>query len=145
MANELKAVIETSKGTINLKLFAEQTPVTVGNFVNLARRGYYNDLIFDDVIPGEIVFGGCARGDGRGNAGLVFPTQAGQRPFGRGTVGIAESDPDTGSGRFFITLTPRPDYDGRKTLLGWVVDGIETAARLRPGDAIEWIEIWDGE
>ena len=63
MGNELKAVIETNKGTINLTLFAEQTPVTEGNFVNLARRGYYNGLKYHRVIPDFMIQGGCPFGD----------------------------------------------------------------------------------
>ena len=75
MKNDLKAVIETSKGTINLKLFADQTPITVGNFVNLARRGYYNDLKFHRVIPDFMIQGGCPFGDGRGGPGYKFPDE----------------------------------------------------------------------
>jgi peptidyl-prolyl cis-trans isomerase B (cyclophilin B) len=66
MTNKLIAVIETEKGTIRLRLFADQTPITVGNFVNLVRRGYYNNLKFHRVIPDFMVQGGCPAGDGRG-------------------------------------------------------------------------------
>ena len=72
MKNNLIAVVETDKGTIRLKLFADQTPVTVSNFDNLARRGYYNNLKFHRVIPDFMIQGGCPAGDGRGGPGYRF-------------------------------------------------------------------------
>ncbi len=72
MTNKLIAVMETEKGTICLRLFADQTPITVGNFVNLARRGYYNNLKFHRVIPDFMIQGGCPAGDGRGGPGYKF-------------------------------------------------------------------------
>jgi len=86
MKNALTAVMDTNKGAIRLKLFADQTPVTVGNFVNLARRRYYNNLKFHRVIPDFMIQGGCPAGDGRGGPGYKisdeFVKETGSRQTG---------------------------------------------------------------
>ncbi|MBN2369031.1 MAG: HEAT repeat domain-containing protein [Vicinamibacteria bacterium] len=139
-----RALIHTRKGVIEIHLNILEAPLACASFVRLARRGFYNDLVFDTVISGEIVFSGCPRGDGRGGAGVVLPSEPGLRPFGRGAMGLAEAQRDMGGSRFFITLTPMPERDGRNTLMGWVADGVETVEKIRPGDKISWIEVWDG-
>lgn len=123
MANELKAVIETSKGTINLRLFADQTPVTVGNFVNLARRGYYDGLKFHRVIPDFMIQGGCPFGDGRGGPGYKFQDEfvAALRHSKPGILSMANAGPQTNGSQFFITHVPTPWLDGKHTVFGEVV------------------------
>jgi peptidyl-prolyl cis-trans isomerase B (cyclophilin B) len=139
-----RALIHTRKGTIEIHFNILEAPLACASFMRLARRGFYNGLVFNAVVPGEIVYSGCPRGDGRGSAGFVLPSEPGLRPFGRGAMGLAETQRDTGGSRFFITLTPAPERDGENTLIGWVANGIEIVDRLRPGDEISWIEIWDG-
>ena len=123
MKNDLKAVIETSKGTINLKLFADQTPITVGNFVNLARRGYYNDLKFHRVIPDFMIQGGCPAGDGRGGPGYKFQDEFVKelRHSKPGIFSMANAGPQTNGSQFFITHVPTPWLDGKHTVFGEVV------------------------
>jgi peptidyl-prolyl cis-trans isomerase B (cyclophilin B) len=123
MANELKAVIETNKGTINLKLFADETPVTVGNFVNLARRGYYNGLKFHRVIPDFMIQGGCPLGDGRGGPGYKFQDEFVKelRHSKPGIFSMANAGPQTNGSQFFITHVPTPWLDGKHTVFGEVV------------------------
>jgi peptidyl-prolyl cis-trans isomerase B (cyclophilin B) len=123
MKNDLKAVIETNKGTINLKLFSEQTPITVGNFVNLARRGYYNNLKFHRVISDFMIQGGCPFGDGRGGPGYKFPDEFVKelRHSKPGIFSMANSGPQTNGSQFFITHVATPWLDGKHTVFGEVV------------------------
>jgi peptidyl-prolyl cis-trans isomerase B (cyclophilin B) len=145
MKNELKAIIETNKGTINLKLFAEQTPVTVGNFVNLARRGYYNGLKFHRVIPDFMIQGGCPFGDGRGGPGYKFQDEFVKelRHSKPGIFSMANSGPQTNGSQFFITHVPTPWLDGKHTVFGEVVSDVDQKVvnKIAQGDKIVSITI----
>jgi peptidyl-prolyl cis-trans isomerase B (cyclophilin B) len=123
MKNDLKAVIKTDKGTINLQLFAGQTPVTVGNFVNLARRGYYDGLKFHRVIPDFMIQGGCPFGDGRGGPGYRFQDEFVKelRHSKPGIFSMANSGPQTNGSQFFITHVATPWLDGKHTVFGEVI------------------------
>jgi peptidyl-prolyl cis-trans isomerase B (cyclophilin B) len=140
MKNDLKAVIETNKGTINLKLFAEQTPVTVGNFVNLARRGYYNNLKFHRVIPNFMIQGGCPAGDGRGGPGYTFQDEFVKelRHSKPGIFSMANSGPQTNGSQFFITHVATPWLDGKHTVFGEVVSEADQSIvnKIAQGDKI---------
>ena len=140
MGNELKAVIETNKGTINLKLFAEQTPITVGNFVNLARRGYYNNLNFHRVIPDFMIQGGCPAGDGRGGPGYKFQDEFVKelRHSKPGIFSMANSGPQTNGSQFFITHVPTPWLDGKHTVFGEVISDADQKIvnQIAQGDKI---------
>jgi peptidyl-prolyl cis-trans isomerase B (cyclophilin B) len=140
MKNDLKAVIKTDKGTINLKLFAEQTPITVGNFVNLARRGYYNGLKFHRVIPDFMIQGGCPFGDGRGGPGYKFPDEfvAELRHSKPGIFSMANAGPQTNGSQFFITHVPTPWLDGKHTVFGEVVSDADQSVvnQIAQGDKI---------
>lgn len=122
MKNKLTAVIETDKGTIRLRLFADQTPVTVGNFVNLARRGYYNNLTFHRVISDFMIQGGCPYGDGRGGPGYRFQDEFVKelRHNKPGILSMANSGPNTNGSQFFITHVATPWLDGRHSVFGEV-------------------------
>ena len=123
MKNELTAVIETDKGTIHLRLFAEQTPITVGNFVNLARRGYYNNLTFHRVISDFMIQGGCPNGDGRGGPGYRFQDEfvSELRHNKPGILSMANSGPQTNGSQFFITHVKTPWLDDHHTVFGEVL------------------------
>ncbi len=123
MKNNLIAVVETDKGTIRLKLFADQTPVTVSNFVNLARRGYYNNLKFHRVIPDFMIQGGCPAGDGRGGPGYRFQDEFVRelRHSKPGILSMANAGPQTNGSQFFITHVPTPWLDNNHTVFGEVV------------------------
>jgi peptidyl-prolyl cis-trans isomerase B (cyclophilin B) len=140
MGNELKAVIETNKGTIKLKLFAEQTPITVANFVNLARRGYYNNLNFHRVIPDFMIQGGCPAGDGRGGPGYKFQDEFVKelRHSKPGIFSMANSGPQTNGSQFFITHVPTPWLDGKHTVFGEVVSDADQKIvnQIAQGDKI---------
>ena len=96
------------------------------------------------MVPGFVIQGGDPRGDGSGGPGYTLRGEIGQRPYGRGTVGMALSGKDTGGSQFFITHAPTPHLDGRYTVFGWVAAGMEVADKIRQGDVIERVEIWTG-
>jgi cyclophilin family peptidyl-prolyl cis-trans isomerase/HEAT repeat protein len=139
-----RAVIHTSRGQIELLLDVVEAPLATASFVELARRGYYEGLDFHRVVQGFVVQGGCPRGDGYGGPGYLLRSEIGQRPFGRGAVGLALAGPDTGGGQFFITQLPAPHLDGRFPLFGQVTRGLELVDALRPGDRIERVEVFAG-
>jgi peptidyl-prolyl cis-trans isomerase B (cyclophilin B) len=148
MKNNLKAVIETNKGTINLRLFDEQAPITVGNFVNLARRGYYNNLKFHRVIPDFMIQGGCPAGDGRGGPGYKFQDEFVKelRHDKPGIFSMANSGPQTNGSQFFITHAATPWLDGKHTVFGEVASEMDqdVVNQIAQGDKISSILI-EGE
>jgi cyclophilin family peptidyl-prolyl cis-trans isomerase len=139
-----RALIHTRRGTVEIHLNIVEAPLTTASFIDLARRGFYDGLSFHRVVPGFVIQAGCPRGDGNGGPGYTLRCEIGQRPYGRGAVGMALSGKDTGGSQFFITQTPTPHLDGGYTLFGWVASGMDVVDKIRPGDVIESIEIWDG-
>jgi cyclophilin family peptidyl-prolyl cis-trans isomerase len=131
-------------GRIEIHLDVVQAPLVCESFMNLARRGFYDGLTFHRVVPTFVIQGGCPRGDGNGGPGYSLRCEIGQRPYGRGMVGMALSGKDTGGSQFFITLAPTPHLDGGYTLFGSVVSGMDVVDRIRPGDVIDRIDVWDG-
>jgi cyclophilin family peptidyl-prolyl cis-trans isomerase/HEAT repeat protein len=139
-----RAILHTTRGRIEMHLDVVETPLTTQNFIDLARRGYYDGLTFHRVVPGFVVQGGDPRGDGSGGPGYVQRCELALSPYGRGAVGMALSGKDTGGSQFFITLAPAPHLDGRYALFGHVALGMEVVEALRPEDRIQRVEIWDG-
>jgi len=139
-----RAILHTRRGRIEIHLDVVEAPLTTANFIDLARRGYYDGLTFHRVVPGFVVQGGDPRGDGNGGPGYQVRCEVGERPYGRGAVGMALSGKDTGGSQFFITLSPQPHLDGLYTLFGWVAEGMDVVDKIRPGDVIERVEIWSG-
>ena len=141
----IQATIETSKGSIHLKLFAEQAPVTVANFVNLASRGYYDGLQFHRVIANFMVQGGCPQGNGRGGPGYQFEDEfdATLRHDRPGRLSMANAGPGTNGSQFFITHVPTPWLDDAHTIFGEVVgDADQTVVdAIAQGDNIKGVEI----
>jgi len=119
----LKAIMETSKGIININLFADQTPVTVANFVNLSKRGYYDGLKFHRVIDNFMIQGGCPQGSGMGGPGYDFEDEFSRelRHDRAGILSMANSGPASNGSQFFITHGPTPHLDGKHTVFGAVV------------------------
>jgi cyclophilin family peptidyl-prolyl cis-trans isomerase/HEAT repeat protein len=140
-----RAFIETAHGTIEFELTVLDAPQTVRNFMNLARKGFFNGLQVHRVVPNFVVQDGDPRGDGRGGPGYSIRDELNDRPFLRGTVGMALGGPDSGGSQFFITHSPQPHLDGRYTVFGRVVKGMEVVDRISVGDVIQRIRVWDGK
>ncbi|MBL8300738.1 MAG: peptidylprolyl isomerase [Rhodanobacteraceae bacterium] len=144
MSNELIAHIATGRGTIQLRLHADKTPVTVANFVNLAQRGYYDNLNFHRVIPDFMVQGGCPHGSGMGGPGYRFEDEC--RPDLKhnkpGILSMANAGPGTNGSQFFITHVPTNWLDGKHTVFGEVIgEGQAIVDAIRGGDKIGSIRI----
>lgn len=120
----LQATISTARGDIRLKLFDEQTPITVANFVNLAQRGYYDGLTFHRVIPNFMIQGGCPSGSGTGGPGYRFNDEIVRelRHNKPGILSMANAGPGTNGSQFFITHVKTDWLDGKHTVFGEVVD-----------------------
>jgi len=138
------AYIDTDKGTIEIELAILDAPLTVSNFVELARKGFFNGLAIHRVVPDFVVQGGDPRGDGEGGPGYAIRDELNELPYLRGTVGMALDGRDTGGSQFFITHSPQPHLDARYTAFGHVVGGIDVVDRIQPWDVIRRVRIWDG-
>jgi cyclophilin family peptidyl-prolyl cis-trans isomerase/HEAT repeat protein len=135
---------DTDKGTVELELAVLDAPLTVANFITLARKGFFNGIAIHRVVPDFVVQDGDPRGDGEGGPGYTIRDEINQRPYLRGTVGMALDWQDTGGSQFFITHSPQPHLDGRYTVFGHVVNGMEVVDRLVPGDVLRRIRVRDG-
>ena len=134
--DSLIAEIKTSRGYIKIKLLPKIAPATVGSFVQLARKKFYNGLVFHRVVPDFVVQGGDPRGDGWGGPGYSIPCEYNRHPYLRGTVGMATAGKDTGGSQFFICHSEQPHLNGRYTVFGEVVDGMDVVDNLEIDDKI---------
>jgi len=125
------------RGRIVLELFGEDAPLTVANFMQLAGSGYFDGLTFHRVVPNFVIQGGDPRGDGFGGPGHQIRCEINQRPYVRGTLGMALDGKDTGGSQFFITHTPQPHLDGGYTVFGQVVEGMELVDQVVQGEVIQ--------
>ena len=140
------ATFHTSQGAIEVELFDEDAPKTVANFLDLARKGYYDGLTFHRVIPGFMIQGGCPRGDGTGGPGHEFEDEANAHRIVRGALAMANRGPNTNGSQFFIVTAGECSWlDGKHTVFGRVtagmdvVDGISNVprdGRDRPLEAV---------
>ena len=138
--------IDTDRGTIQIELAVIEAPLTVESFLALARKGFFNGLSVHRVVPDFVVQTGDPRGDGEGGPGYTIRDEFNERPYLRGTVGMAlDPWPDTGGSQFFITHSPQPHLDGKYTVFGRVVAGMEVVDELQPWDVIRRIRTWDGQ
>ena len=144
----MQATITTSKGDIRLSLFAEKTPLTVANFVNLARRSFFDGLNFHRVIGDFMIQGGCPLGTGTGSPGYRFEDEFDTtlRHDQPGRLSMANSGPGTNGSQFFITHVATPHLDDKHSIFGEVVDAIDqdVVNAVAQGDVIESIAI-DGD
>jgi HEAT repeat protein/cyclophilin family peptidyl-prolyl cis-trans isomerase len=137
--------IDTDRGAIQIELAMIDAPLTVENFINLAQKGYFNGLSVHRVVPNFVVQDGDPRGDGEGGPGYTIRDEVNQRPYLRGTVGMALDEwPDTGGSQWFITHSPQPHLDGRYTVIGRVVSGMEVVDQIQQSEVIRRVRTWDG-
>lgn len=135
------ATIETEEGNLVLELFASDVPVTVNNFVTLARDGFYDGLTFHRVIPGFMAQGGCPKGDGTGGPGYRFDDEITEHKHVAGALSMANSGANTNGSQFFITYTPQHDLDGKHTVFGQLIEGMNVLESLENGDVMIRITI----
>jgi cyclophilin family peptidyl-prolyl cis-trans isomerase/HEAT repeat protein len=139
------AFLETARGTIEIELSVLDAPQTAQNFISLARKGYFNGLQIHRVVPNFVIQGGDPRGDGTGGPGYSIRDELNDRPYLRGTVGMALPGTDTGGSQFFITHSPQPLLDARFTVFGHVVSGMDVVDRIQQLDVVQRVRIWDGK
>ena len=140
----LFATFDTDRGPIKLELYPDKAPLTVANFVNLARRGFYDGLNFHRVIADFMIQGGCPEGSGRGGPGYRFEdeTTNGLR-HDRGVLSMANAGPNTNGSQFFITHLPTPHLDGKHAVFGEVTQGQDVVNKIAQGDKIKSITLHD--
>ena len=131
-----KAHMETDKGTMVIELFAEKTPITVNNFVFLSREGYYDNVIFHRVIDNFMAQGGDPTGTGRGGPGYKFGDEfdASLKHDKQGILSMANAGPGTNGSQFFITHGPTPHLNGKHTVFGQVVEGLDVLISIPARD-----------
>ncbi len=151
----MNATLHTNHGAIEVELFEEAAPKTVGNFAKLSRDGFYDGLIFHRVIPAFMIQGGDPTGTGSGGPGYQFEDEFNEHKVERGALAMANAGPNTNGSQFFIvTADACPWLDGKHTVFGKVTSGLGVAdaiselprdARDKPRDdaAIERVEIQD--
>jgi cyclophilin family peptidyl-prolyl cis-trans isomerase len=147
-----RAHIKTARGDITVELYANRAPLTVENFVNLARSGFYDGTTFHRVIPGFMAQGGDPTGTGRGGPGYQFRDEfhPQARHDSAGVLSMANAGPNSNGSQFFLTYGPTPHLDDKHTVFGRVTEGMDVLRSIRerdpardpaPGDRIEAIEI----
>mgnify|MGYP001550744111 FL=1 len=148
-ANEVSVLIRTSKGDIKLRLFADEAPVTVASFANLAGRGFYDGLTFHRVIPDFMIQGGCPQGSGTGGPGYRFEDECSpdRRHDAPGKLSMANAGPGTNGSQFFITHVETSWLDGRHTVFGEVLGADDQAVvdAIAMGDTIDSVEVTGAE
>lgn len=138
----LFALFETDRGPIKVELYPAKAPLTVANFVNLAKRGFYDGLGFHRVIPDFMIQGGCPQGTGTGGPGYKFEDEA-NNGLGheRGVLSMANAGPNTNGSQFFITHVATSWLDGKHTVFGKVVEGLDAVDKVQQGDHIRSVRI----
>ena len=138
VSKEYTVTIETEKGDLTLELFAADAPITVSNFVHLARQGFYDDTTFHRVIPGYVAQGGDPTGDGNGGPGYFIEDEITEHTHVEGALSMVNFGyPDTAGSQFFITYKAQPQLDGRYSVFGQLVDGMDVLKQLTPGDVLQ--------
>lgn len=124
------ATIETNQGTMTVELFPAEVPITVNNFVFLAREGFYEDGCFHRIISGFMIQGGCPDGNGRGGPGYRFQDEEVTRPYTKGTLAMANSGPNTNGSQFFIMHGDNDRMPPNYTVFGKLTEGEETLDKI---------------
>ncbi len=148
-ANEILVEMNTSKGVIHICLYPQHAPVTVANFINLAKRGYYDALSFHRVIDNFMIQGGCPLGSGTGGPGYQFEDECSSelRHDAPGKLSMANAGPGTNGSQFFITHIETPWLDGKHTVFGSVVsaDDQTVVNAIADGDDLVAVTVTGGE
>jgi len=142
---DIRVIVKTTKGDIEGTLFASKVPMTAENFLNLAKRGYYNGIAFHRVIPDFMIQGGDPTGTGAGSPGYRFADEfdASLKHSKPGIFSMANAGPATNGSQFFITHVPTPHLDGKHSVFGEVTKGQDVVNKIAQGDKIEKIQVLD--
>ena len=138
-----KATVDTNKGLIELELYAQHAPKTVNNFLFLAKEGFYDGVSFHRVIPDFVIQGGDPTGTGSGGPGYQFEDEVKKNPLRheRGVISMANAGPNTNGSQFFITHSPQAHLNGKHTVFGKVVTGLDVVDEIRAGDTMQRVTI----
>lgn len=138
MSEPLVATLETNKGRIVISLYADKTPKTVASFGNLIRRGFYDGTTFHRVISNFVIQGGDPTGSGSGGPGYRFEDEIvpSLKHDREGVLSMANAGPGTNGSQFFITLSAQPHLNGKHTVFGNVIEGMEVVNSIKQGDKI---------
>ena len=145
--------MHTEVGDISIKLRPDLAPISVNNFVFLAREGFYDGVTFHRVIPGFVAQGGDPTGTGTGGPGYSFQDELNDLPFEQGVIGMANAGPGTNGSQFYLMLDAAPHLTGNYTAFGAIDEGIDVMLALRvrdpdtdrePGTSITSVEIVGG-
>jgi peptidylprolyl isomerase/peptidyl-prolyl cis-trans isomerase B (cyclophilin B) len=135
-----RIVLETDRGSLTIELFPDVAPKTAARFTELVKKGFYESLPFYRVLPKFLVQTGDPVGDGTGGSGQTIPAEFNEKKHVTGTVGIARKhDPDSADSQFYICLEPQPFLDGKYTVFGQVVDGLDVLGKIREHDLVRKI------
>jgi cyclophilin family peptidyl-prolyl cis-trans isomerase/HEAT repeat protein len=132
--------LPTARGVVVIKPAFAAAPETVAQLTRLARAGYFQGLTFHRVVPDFVVQGGDPRGDGEGGPGFTLPCEVSPLRYRRGTVGMALSGKDTGGSQIFVALSPQPHLEGRYTIVGEVVSGMDALDAVLEGDSLGTVD-----
>lgn len=142
---DIDITIDTTKGEINLTLYASKTPHTVANFIGLSKRGFYDNLLFHRVISDFMIQCGCPNGIGNGGPGYTFSDEfvPGLIHDSAGILSMANAGPNTNGSQFFITHVPTPWLDGKHTVFGKVKSSSDQniVNKIEMGDQVFGITI----
>ena len=141
IGKRFSAIVTTTRGWFMIELLPEEAPLSVDNFIQLARRRYFNGITIHRVVPNFVIQDGDPRGDGNGGPGYQNRCEINEVPYKRGAVGMALSGKDTGGSQWFITHSPQPHLDGGYTVFGNVVAGMDVVDSIARGDVIRSIAI----
>jgi len=138
---KLRAVVTTSRGSFTIELLPSEAPLTVDNFVQLARRHYFDGITIHRVVPNFVIQDGDPRGDGNGGPGYQIRCEINQVLYDRAVLGMALSGKDTGGSQWFVTHAPQPHLDGGYTVFGRVIAGMDVVDKISRGDVVKSVAI----
>jgi cyclophilin family peptidyl-prolyl cis-trans isomerase/HEAT repeat protein len=141
IGKQVRAVVSTTKGSFTIEFLPEDAPLTVDNFIQLAKRNYFNGFTVHRVVPNFVIQDGDPRGDGNGGPGYQIRCEINKAVYERGAVGMALSGKDTGGSQWFVTHSPQPHLDGGYTVFGNVISGMDVVDNIARGDVIRSIAI----
>ena len=135
--------MQTSQGEIHIELFEDEAPNTVANMIELSEQGFYDGLVFHRVINDFMIQGGCPHGKGTGGPGYRFRHECppDRRHDGPGVLSMANAGPNTNGSQFFITHSAQPHLDGKHTVFGRVLEGLDVVNRISQGDEIQSVTV----